>query len=97
MPKPLMLGCVPIFSRYAANGPIIGLALALYSVWMVRAGASKLNEADDLVYFGREPERNNKVCLTRAIWNGAATGTGVFKLMQEGSREIGGFHVVKVS
>jgi len=57
----------------------------------------ELNEADDLVYFGREPERNNKVCLTRAIWNGAATGTGVFKLMQEGSREIGGFHVVKVS
>lgn len=56
-----------------------------------------LNEADDLVYFGREPERNKRVCLTRAIWNGAATGTGAFKLMLEGSREIGGFHVVKVS
>ena len=57
----------------------------------------ELNEADDLVYFGRETERNKQVCLTRAIWNGAATGTGVFRLMPEGSREIGGFHVVKVS
>lgn len=56
-----------------------------------------LNEADDLVYFGREPDRNRRVCLTRAIWNGAATGRGVFKLMIDSTREIGGIHVIKVS
>jgi hypothetical protein len=56
-----------------------------------------LNEADDLVYFGRDADRSKRICLTRGIWNGAATGTGVFKLMLQDSREIGGFHVIKVS
>jgi hypothetical protein len=57
----------------------------------------QLNEADELVYFGKGPDRDNKVCLTRAIWNGAATGNGVFKLIAESTKEIGGFHVVRVS
>ena len=96
MPKPPMRGSVKTSCRCAASGAIIGPALALCSAWMVRASCFQLNEADDLVYFGREPERNNKVCLTRAIWNGAATGTGVFKLIRR-LKEIGGFHVVKVS
>jgi hypothetical protein len=56
-----------------------------------------LNEADDLVYFGRASERDAKLCLTRAIWNGASTGNGVFKLLADGSKEFGGFHVLRVS
>jgi hypothetical protein len=55
------------------------------------------NEADDLVYFGRVNDRDGRLCLTRAIWNGAATGNGAFKLIVEGSREVGGFHVLRVS
>lgn len=57
----------------------------------------QLNEADDLVYFGKGADRDTKLCLTRAIWNGAATGIGVFKLIVEGSKEVGGFHVQRVS
>lgn len=57
----------------------------------------ELNDADDLLYFGRDPDRNRRVCLTRAVWNGAATGPGTFKLMIDGTREIGGIHVIKVS
>jgi len=57
----------------------------------------QLNESDDLVYFGKGTDRSTKFCLTRAIWNGAATGTGVFKLIVEGTKDIGGFHVVRVS
>ncbi|MBI4291277.1 MAG: hypothetical protein HY661_07360 [Betaproteobacteria bacterium] len=57
----------------------------------------QLNEADDLVYFGKGSDRDTKLCLTRAIWNGAATGTGVFKLITEGTKEIGGFHVKHLS
>lgn len=57
----------------------------------------QLNEADDLVYFGKGSDRESKVCITRAIWNGAATGQGVFKLIVDGSKEIGGFHVQRVS
>jgi hypothetical protein len=63
-------------------------------------GPSKLfilNESDDLVYFGRGSERDNQICLTRGIWNGAATGNGVYKLIIERTKEIGGFHVVRVS
>src|SRR2546430_1837938 len=56
-----------------------------------------LNEADDLVYFGKGADRETKVCLTRAMWNGAATGTGVFKLVAEGAKDIGGFHVKHIS
>jgi hypothetical protein len=44
-----------------------------------------LNEANDLVYFGKASERDAKLCLTRAIWNGASTGNGVFKLLPEGN------------
>ena len=57
----------------------------------------QLNESDDLVYFGRGTDRDTKLCLTRAIWNGAATGNGVFKLIVESTKDIGGFHVVRVS
>jgi hypothetical protein len=57
----------------------------------------QLNESDDLVYFGRGTDWNTKVCLTRAIWNGAAAGSGVYKLIVEGTKDIGGFHVVRVS
>jgi len=57
----------------------------------------QLNESDDLVYFGRGTDRDSKICLTRAIWNGAATGKGVYKLIAESAKEVGGFHVVRVS
>jgi hypothetical protein len=57
----------------------------------------QLNEADDLVYFGKGTDRETKICLTRAIWNGAATGSGTFKLLAEETKEIGGFHVLRVS
>ena len=57
----------------------------------------QLNEPDDLVYFGRASDRDGKLCLTRAIWNGAATGNGAYKLIVESTRDIGGFHVVRVS
>ena len=57
----------------------------------------QLNESDDLVYFGRGSDRDNKLCLTRGIWNGAATGRGVYKLSAENAKEVGGFHVIRVS
>ena len=57
----------------------------------------QLNEADDLVYFGKGSDAGNKICLTRAVWNGAATGNGVFKLLSDKTKEIGGYHVIRVS
>jgi hypothetical protein len=55
-----------------------------------------LNEADDLVYFGKGTDRDRKIKITRAIWNGAATGNGAYKLL-DSAREVGGFHVQRVS
>lgn len=55
------------------------------------------NEADDLVYYGRGNDRGKQVPITRAIWNGAATGTGAFKIVAEETSEVGGYHVQRVS
>lgn len=89
----LRANILPLCRRWSNHWSGVGLVF-------VMDGPGKrfnLSEADDLVYFGREADRNKRICLTRGIWNGAATGTGVFKLILQDSREIGGFHVVKVS
>lgn len=55
------------------------------------------NESDELVYFGRGTDRSKQVVLTRGIWNGAATGSGAYKLIVEETKEVGGYHVQRVS
>lgn len=55
------------------------------------------NEADDLVYFGKGTNRSKLLPLTRGIWNGAAIGNGAYKLMVEETKEVGGYHVQRVS
>ena len=63
-------------------------------------GPAKLfacNEADDLVYFGKGNDKAAKIRLTLGIWNGAATGNGVYQLPVPGSKEIGGYYVERVS
>lgn len=54
-----------------------------------------LNEADDLVYFGKGSNRENLIAISRGMWNGAATDA--FKLMEDDSKTIGGYHVQRVS
>ena len=89
----LRTNILPLCRRWTNHWPAVGLVFGMDGP----AKRFEQNESDDLVYFGREPERNKKVCLTRAIWNGAATGPGAFKLTVDGAKEIGGLHVVKVS
>lgn len=55
------------------------------------------NESDDLVYFGKASDRGKQVALTRGIWNGAATGSGAYKLIDEATKVVGGYHVQRVS
>ena len=63
-----------------------------------RAGSLfSLNEADDLVYFGRGTDRAKKVLITRGMWNGAATGAGAYQLIVPGKKEVGGYHVQRIS
>jgi hypothetical protein len=56
-----------------------------------------LNEADDQVYFGRGSDRTEKVAIASGMWAGAATGAGTFQILLPGSKEVGGYHVIKVS
>ncbi len=56
-----------------------------------------LNEADDLVYFGRGTDRAKKILITRGMWNGAATGSGAFQLIVPEKKEVGGYHVQRIS
>lgn len=55
----------------------------------------EFNEGDELVYFGRKKGRENKVKLSLAIWNGAASGAGAYQLVAEkpGAKVIGGYYV----
>jgi hypothetical protein len=55
------------------------------------------HEADELVYFGRSADRNDRIKLTWAIWNGAATGPGTYQLVVPETKEVGGYHVRRVS
>ena len=57
----------------------------------------QLNEADELVYFGRSRVRDENVKITLGIWNGAASGDGAYQLVVTGSKEVGGYHVRRVS
>ncbi len=56
-----------------------------------------LNEADDLVYFGRGTDRADRILITRGMWNGAATGSGAYQLIVPGTKEVGGYHVQRIS
>ena len=56
-----------------------------------------LNEADDLVYFGKSRDRDHQVRITLGIWNGASTGQGAYQLLVPGTNEVGGYHVKRVS
>jgi len=53
--------------------------------------------ADDLVYFGKGKDNSKKISLTLGIWNGAATGGGVSQLLVPDTKEVGGYHVQRVS
>jgi hypothetical protein len=84
---------LPICRRWCNHWGNVGLVFGMDGPGKL----FQLNEADDLVYFGKGSDRESKVCITRAMWNGAATGTGVFKLIVEGTKELGGFHVKHLS
>ena len=62
-----------------------------------QAAADRAMAAAQATRAESEAARESKLCLTRAVWNGAATGTGVFKLIAEGTKETGGFHVKHIS
>lgn len=53
----------------------------------------EFNEGDEVVYFGRGKDRAKKVRLSKAMWNGAASGLGACQLLVESSREVGGYFV----
>ena len=86
---------------HPARDPAIpeSLARRRSGLWDGRAGKILFwpNPADDLIYFGRARERDQKVKLTLGIWNGAATGSGTYQLVVSEKKEVGGYHVRRVS
>ena len=83
---PLVQGCGDRWER-------VGLVFGMDGP----GGLFRFNEADELVYFGRGSDRLSLVAITRAIWNGAATGSGAYQLIVPGESEVGGYHVQRVS
>lgn len=54
-----------------------------------------LNEAEDLVYFGKGNDKAKLIAISRGMWNGAAMDA--FKLLEEDEKTVGGYHVQRVS
>jgi hypothetical protein len=89
----LRLNILPLVRAFAAQWDRVALVFGM-------DGPGKLftlNEADDLVYFGRGTARADRILITRGIWNGAATGSGAYQLIVPGTREVGGYHVQRIS
>jgi hypothetical protein len=76
-------------SRWGRVGLVFGMdgPAALFS----------LDDANDLVYFGKGSDLKKKLRITMAMWNGAATGTGAYQLIVPGKKEVGGYHVQRIS
>lgn len=55
------------------------------------------NVADDVIYFGVGQDRAKKIKLSLGIWNGALTGDGAYELIVPDKKELGGYHVQRVS
>jgi hypothetical protein len=89
----LQQNILPLARGIGNHWAAVGLIFAMEGP----ASLFTLNEADDLVYFGRGPERSDKVAITQAMWAGAATGTGTFQLIVPGTKTVGGYYVDKVS
>lgn len=89
----LRANIMPLLRAAQAHWPRVGFVFGM-------AGPGRLfdlNEADDLVYFGRSRDRNKKVRITLGMWNGAATGEGAYRLLVPGTNDVGGYHVNHIS
>src|SRR6266446_8471839 len=78
---------LPMVRSFQAHWDRVGLVFGM-------DGPGKLfscSDADDLVYFGRGNDNAQKISLTLGLWNGAATGGGVFQLPVPGTKEVGGY------
>lgn len=90
----LRANIMPLVREAQTHWPSVGLVFGM-------AGPGRLfdlNEADDIVYFGRSRDRSKCVRITLGMWNGAATGEGAYQLIVPGpKKEVGGYHVNHIS
>ena len=84
---------LPLNRAFASQWDRVGLVFGMDGPAKLFA----LNEADDLVLFGRGTDRTDRILITRGMWNGAATGPGAYQLIVPGTKEVGGYHVQRIS
>jgi hypothetical protein len=84
---------LPLNREFASQWDRVGLVFGMNGP----RSFFEFNEADDLVYFGRGSDRAGKILITRGMWNGAATGSGAYQLIVPGTKEVGGYHVQRIS
>lgn len=84
---------LPLNRAMAAKWGRVGLVFGMDGP----ASMFSLNESDDLIYFGRGTDRSKKILISLGMWNGAATGSGAYQLVVPGTKEVGGYHVQRIS
>ena len=90
----LRTNIMPLLRAAQAHWPLVGFVFGMTGP----RSLFRLDEGDDLVYFGRSNDRSTNTRITLGIWNGAATGEGAYRLITTGSKkEVGGYHVSHIS
>ena len=90
----LRTNIMPLLRAAQAHWPLVGFVFGMTGP----RSLFRLDEGDDLVYFGRWNDRSKNTRITLGIWNGAATGEGAYRLITTGSmKEVGGYHVSHIS
>lgn len=84
---------LPLIRYFQQHWPGVGLVFGMDGP----KSLFSLSEADDRVCFGRARDREQKVKVSLGIWNGAAAGPGAYQLIIPDRREVGGYHVRRVS
>jgi hypothetical protein len=84
---------LPLVRKFQDHWPGVGVVFGMDGPKTLFS----LNESDDLIDFGRARDRGQRIKLSLGIWNGAATGSGAYQLVIPDKKEVGGYHVRRVS
>ena len=96
MRNPGMNGSGSTFCRSIGHLLPSGTAWGWYSAWTGRRSCS--HSTKPMIWFLWSRDRpDRKVLITRGMWNGAATGSGAYQLIVPGTKEVGGYHVQRIS
>ena len=84
---------LPLNRAFASQWDRVGLVFGMDGP----ASSSRSTKPMTWCTSAEEPTGAKKILITRGMWNGAATGSGAYQLIVPGTKEVGGYHVQRIS